>query len=77
MRLAERLVGMGARIHSHAFMPLPGTPLRDRPPETLEPATVRAMEQLESRGRAYGQWRKQLVTAQDLLARRPRRAATS
>lgn len=77
MRLAERLVGMGARIHSHAFMPLPGTPLRDRAPETLEPEAVRAMERLEAQGWAYGQWRKQLVTAQDLLARRPGRAATS
>ncbi|MBS2013801.1 MAG: TIGR04013 family B12-binding domain/radical SAM domain-containing protein [Deltaproteobacteria bacterium] len=73
MALAERLVGMGARIHSHAFMPLPGTPLRDATPEPIEESTALAMARLESKGRAYGQWRKQLVTAADLVrARRPR-----
>jgi len=73
MRLAERLVTMGARIHSHAFMPLPGTPLRDAEPEAIEPETARAMARLESRGAAYGQWRRQLVTAADLV--RSRRVA--
>lgn len=73
MALAERLVGMGARIHSHAFMPLPGTPLRDAVPEPIEPTTTLAMERLEAKGRAYGQWRKQLVTSADLVrARRTR-----
>lgn len=80
MRLADRLVSMGARIHSHAFMPLPGTPLRDATPTVIEPETMLAMARLESRGKAYGQWRKQLVTADRLVrARRgtePRRSAT-
>lgn len=73
MRLAEKLVKMGARIHSHAFMPLPGTPLRDATPATIEPETALAMARLESKGKAYGQWRKQLVTADALV--RVRRAA--
>ncbi len=72
LRLAERLVAMGARIHSHAFMPLPGTPLRDERPEPLEPETALAMAQLESRGSAYGQWRRQLIVAEELV--RARRA---
>lgn len=72
MKLAERLVDMGARIHSHAFMPLPGTPLRDATPEEIEPATTLAMQRLESKGKAYGQWRKQVVTADRLV--RARRA---
>jgi B12-binding domain/radical SAM domain protein len=67
MNLAERLVDMGARIHSHAFMPLPGTPLRDATPSEIEPSTMLAMARLESKGKAYGQWRKQLVTAGDLV----------
>ena len=70
MALAERLVGMGARIHSHAFMPLPGTPLRDAVPEPIEEKTALAMARLESRGKAYGQWRRQLVTAEDLVRSR-------
>lgn len=76
MKLAERLVNMGARIHSHAFMPLPGTPLRDAAPSPIEPETVRAMERLEARGKAYGHWRKQLVTADDLLRARRNRQPT-
>lgn len=73
MALAERLVGMGARIHSHAFMPLPGTPLRDAVPEPLEESIMLGMARLESRGAAYGQWRRQLVTAETLVrARRER-----
>jgi hypothetical protein len=67
---------MGARIHSHAFMPLPGTPLRDATPSVIEPDTSLAMMRLESQGKAYGQWRKQLVTATELVERRRRRVAT-
>jgi len=70
MKLAERLVEMGARIHSHAFMPLPGTPLRDATPEPIEPATTLAMQRLESKGKAYGHWRQQVVTAERLVRAR-------
>jgi radical SAM superfamily enzyme YgiQ (UPF0313 family) len=70
MNLADRLVSMGARIHSHAFMPLPGTPLRDATPSTIEPETALAMARLESKGKAYGQWRRQLVTAENLVRAR-------
>lgn len=68
--LAERLVAMGARVHSHAFMPLPGTPLRDARPTTIDDKTSRAMARLESHGKAYGQWRRQLVTAERLVRAR-------
>jgi len=74
MQLAERLVTMGARIHSHAFMPLPGTPLRDAVPSPIEPETMLAMARLESKGKAYGQWRRQVVTAEDLVRARRGRA---
>jgi B12-binding domain/radical SAM domain protein len=70
LRLAEKLVRMGARIHSHAFLPLPGTPLRNGVPEEIEPTTRLAMERLESRGAMYGQWRKQVVAAEELVRRR-------
>jgi hypothetical protein len=51
-------------------MPLPGTPLRDGAPEPIEPHVARAMERLESRGVMYGQWKRQMLTAQDLVRRR-------
>lgn len=76
IELAGRLVALGARIHGHAFMPLPGTPWRDAAPTEIEPSTTAAMNRLEASGAMYGQWRRQLVTAQELLSRR-RAAARS
>lgn len=68
--LAERLVAMGARIHNHAFMPLPGTPLRDSAPSGIDEEAVLAMSRMEARGAMYGQWRRQVITAADLVRRR-------
>jgi B12-binding domain/radical SAM domain protein len=73
LRLAESLVAKGARIHSHAFLPLPGSPLRDAVPEPIEPDVARVMGQLEARGQMWGQWRRQVIAAGDLV--RQRRAA--
>lgn len=73
--LAERLVAQGARIHNHAFMPLPGTPLKDGAPSPLDARTLRALGKLEARGDLHGTWRRQLVSAEDLV--RQRRAAVS
>lgn len=67
LALARKLVDQGARIHSHAFLPLPGTPLRGAEPVALEPETTRAMERLESEGAMYGQWRRQQEIAQELV----------
>jgi B12-binding domain/radical SAM domain protein len=71
LELAERLVKLGARIHGHAFMPLPGTPLRDAEPEEIEPEAALRVARLESKGAMYGQWRQQVVAAQELARRRP------
>ncbi|MGZ3452581.1 MAG: TIGR04013 family B12-binding domain/radical SAM domain-containing protein [Polyangiales bacterium] len=64
--LMQRLVELGARVHSHTFMPLPGTPLRDAPAGRVEEPVRQAIERLEAKGRAYGQWRAQLVAAERL-----------
>jgi hypothetical protein len=54
----------------HAFMPLPGTPLRDAPAGTI-PDEVRAVvDDLQAKGRSYGPWRQHLVAAERLAARR-------
>jgi B12-binding domain/radical SAM domain protein len=74
--LARRLSALGARIHSHSFLPLPGTPLGGALPSQLEEETVLAMSQLESEGAMYGQWRRQQEIAQRLVSlRRPGRSA--
>ncbi len=73
LALARRLVALGARVHSHAFMPLPGTPLRDAPTEPL-PAELRTeLDRLASQGGAYGSWRRQEQVAAQLVAIRPPR----
>jgi B12-binding domain/radical SAM domain protein len=60
IRLAKRLVALGnARIHSHAFMPLPGTPMRGVRQAPIVGRTLRMIEELEGKGLSYGQWRGQ------------------
>lgn len=76
--LADRLAASGARIHAHAFMPLPGTPLAGARPTRIAPDVAAAVARLESRGSAYGQWRQQAQIASELVQlRRDRRAPRS
>jgi radical SAM superfamily enzyme YgiQ (UPF0313 family) len=74
--LAERITTLGARVHSHAFMPLPGTPLAGAEPSEIGADLADTVGRLESRGAAYGQWRQQATIARELVElrlNRPRR----
>jgi radical SAM superfamily enzyme YgiQ (UPF0313 family) len=64
LRLMEDLVDMGAVLHTHTFMPLPGTPLEDAPPGEVDPALHTLLDRLASQGHQIGQWRKQEEIAQ-------------
>jgi radical SAM superfamily enzyme YgiQ (UPF0313 family) len=64
LRLMEDLVAMGAVLHTHTFMPLPGTPLEDAPPGRVGPALHPLLDRLASQGHQIGQWRKQEEIAQ-------------
>ena len=68
LSLARELAELGARIHAHTFMPLPGTPWRDAPPGDVDPATVREVDRLSQRGALYGHWQKQRDHAVRLAA---------
>jgi B12-binding domain/radical SAM domain protein len=70
LQLAERLVAMGARIHSHAMLPLPGTPMRDAIPEPIEDEVATRLARLEARGAAWGAWRRQVIAGEELVRRR-------
>lgn len=70
--LMARLAEEGARIHAHAFLPLPGTPWRDAAPGRIDGETRALLQRLESRGRAFGQWRRQERLAGDLAELRAR-----
>jgi hypothetical protein len=61
--LMQRLVALGARVHAHTFLPLPGTPLGAALPGTVAPELARDLELFEARGRSYGNWRAQIVAA--------------
>jgi len=74
--LAERITERGARVHSHAFMPLPGTPLANAEPSPIADDLAYSVARLEAKGAAYGQWRQQAQIASELVQLRrdrPRR----
>ena len=56
---AEQLADIGAKIHLHSFMPLPGTPFAEKTPGRLEQSSLDRLNKLCSSGKAYGQWQKQ------------------
>lgn len=58
-RLIERLTQLGSRIHSHTFIPLPGTPLADAPPGSVDRGTAEFLAHLASAGKQFGSWRRQ------------------
>jgi B12-binding domain/radical SAM domain protein len=64
--LMARLADLGARVHAHTFLPLPGTPLAGAGPGVVDGATLRDLERLASSGRAYGQWKRQAEVAKRL-----------
>jgi radical SAM superfamily enzyme YgiQ (UPF0313 family) len=73
LRLMDELATLGARVHAHTFLPLPGTPWRDAPPGAIDERIQRALERLASRGGLFGQWKRQANLAQDLSSRRTAR----
>jgi radical SAM superfamily enzyme YgiQ (UPF0313 family) len=60
----SRVAGLGARVHAHAFMPLPGSPWQDAAPGVVDAKTAALLDRLASAGRAHGPWRAQERLAQ-------------
>jgi B12-binding domain/radical SAM domain protein len=74
LRLMEQLSELGARVHGHTFMPLPGTPYRDAPAGRVDEETQRRLDRLASQGRLYGHWKQQATLAEQIVQRRQPRA---
>jgi len=66
LHLMEQLVAMGARIHGHTFIPLPGTPFRSKSPGIIDARTMREFRRLVAGGKLYGDWEKQIDIARSL-----------
>jgi len=59
--LMERLTRISPKvcIHSHTFMPLPGTPMQFMPPGSVGRTTRATFEKLSRRGQEWGDWQQQ------------------
>jgi B12-binding domain/radical SAM domain protein len=68
LRLIADLTAMGGVIHSHTFIPLPGTPLAHAQPGRVDAQWHTMLDQLASQGQHIGQWRKQEQLAASVSA---------
>ncbi len=59
MEVMKRLIEMGAIIHAHTFLPLPGTPFGKYKPSKLSPKLKDFLNRYSSKGRVFGDWREQ------------------
>ncbi len=59
LKVIKDLVGIGARIHLHVFMPLPGSPFAREPPGSIPEWFRKEVYRIIGRGAAYGQWIRQ------------------
>ena len=59
-RLMDDLIDMGATIHGHAFMPLPGTPFSKEKPAELGARDRKRLKKLETAKKLYGSWENQV-----------------
>ncbi len=67
LRLIDELAQGGARIHSHTFMPLPGSAWARCAPGAVDDVTARWLGALASQGRQYGSWQKQEAQARQMV----------
>jgi B12-binding domain/radical SAM domain protein len=67
-QLMERLARISPKvcIHSHTFMPLPGTPLQHAVPGSVGKATRMIFEKLSRSGQEWGDWQEQEILAHSI-----------
>ena len=61
-----KISDIGARIHSHTFMPLPLTKFATEDVKNVDEKIIKIISKLSSRGLAYGEWQKQEKIAKDI-----------
>ncbi|TFF68629.1 TIGR04013 family B12-binding domain/radical SAM domain-containing protein [Candidatus Thorarchaeota archaeon] len=66
LQVCEELVDMGALLHGHVFMPLPGSAVGNEAPGTLDPDTRGALGELSRKGLMTGSWCRQEKLGKEL-----------
>lgn len=59
IEMMKQISKLGARIHTHSFIPLPQTPFSTKEAHTINDEIKKAVIGLISNGKAFGEWRKQ------------------
>jgi B12-binding domain/radical SAM domain protein len=59
VKVIEDLIKMGAKIHAHTFMPLPGTPFEKFPPGKSDRYMRKVINKLLPKGVVFGNFREQ------------------
>ncbi len=59
IKVLKDLSDMGAKIHTHTFMPLPQTLFAKKPFQRINKRIVKVITELNSKGLAYGEWKRQ------------------
>ena len=57
---------LGAKIHTHSFIPLPQTVFANEAVKKINEKTKKVISELTSKGLAYGDWKKQEKLAEDI-----------
>jgi B12-binding domain/radical SAM domain protein len=63
LNLIKKLIEMGAKIHLHHFIPLPGSPLGLRKPSNIPPKIKKDLWKIVGAGKGYGYWVEQEMLA--------------
>ncbi len=68
LRLMERMIiEHGAKIHAHTYLPLPGTPLFEKKPTSLDDDTKNVLRYWEGKKKLDGWWEEQEVMSRTIL----------
>jgi B12-binding domain/radical SAM domain protein len=64
VKLCQDLIDMGARVHGHVFIPLPGSAFENMPPGRLDSETRRFLGEMSRKKKVTGSWSNQEKLAQ-------------
>jgi len=65
-KLILKITKVGARVHAHTFIPLPGTPFANARPGKVSDRIKQLIYKLTGRGLAYGYWERQEQLADEI-----------